>query len=145
MSGRDAMVGSKLARFKYKVEQYKIREMALAIGDDNPLYTDSEYARAQGYRDVIAPPTFGTCIDLWGGHDFLTLCRKLQLNPVKVLHGEQEYLYYSAIHPGDELEATCVLKNYADKGKMYIFVLETQYFRGGELVLVSRNTIIERK
>lgn len=143
---RNEMVGQELARYTYTVERGKIREMALAVGDDNPLYTDSAHARAQGYRDVIAPPTFGTCIDLWGGLDFMTLCRKLQLNPVKVLHGEQEYLYHGEIYPGDELEAACVLKHYADKGKMHVFFLETEYRNlAGEIVLVARSTIIERK
>lgn len=145
MSDRSELVGRELARYTYTVERGKIREMALATGDENPLYTDPEYARAQGYRDVIAPPTFGTCIELWGGLDFMTLCRKLQLNPIKVLHGEQEYLYHGEIYPGDVLEATCVLKNYADKGKMYIFGLETRYYRTGEPVLTAHSTIIERK
>lgn len=34
-----------------------IRYYALAVGDDNPLYTDRSYARDHGYDDVIAPPT----------------------------------------------------------------------------------------
>ena len=32
-----------------------IRYFALALGDDNRLYTDDAYARALGYRSVIAP------------------------------------------------------------------------------------------
>lgn len=34
------------------------RYFARAIGDDNPIYTDGDAARAAGYRDVVAPPTF---------------------------------------------------------------------------------------
>lgn len=146
MTDRNELVGQQLSRYTFTVERGKIREMALAIGDDNPLYTNLDYAREQGYRDVIAPPTFGICIDLWGGHDFTALCKKLQLNPLKVLHGEQEYRYYDDICPGDQLEAVCRLKNYIDKGKMYLFCLETEYRdQAGETVLVSRCNIIERK
>jgi acyl dehydratase len=146
VSSRENLVGRELCRFTYLVERGKIRELVLAIGDDNPLYTDPEYARARGYRDIIAPPTFGTCIDLWGGMDFTTLCSKLQLNPVKVLHGEQEYRYFKEICPGDRIEAVCRLSRIIDKGKMYLFILETEYFnQEGELVLSSRHTIIERK
>ena len=35
-----------------------IRYFALAIGDENPLYTDEAYARAAGYPSIVAPPTF---------------------------------------------------------------------------------------
>ena len=31
---------------------------AAAVGDHNPLWFDTEYARAQGYRDIICPPLF---------------------------------------------------------------------------------------
>ncbi len=34
-----------------------IRYYALAVGDENPLYTDRSYARDHGFDDVIAPPT----------------------------------------------------------------------------------------
>lgn len=34
-----------------------MRYFGLAIGDDNPLYTNEEFARAHGYPGVIAPPT----------------------------------------------------------------------------------------
>ncbi|OAT81129.1 MaoC family dehydratase N-terminal domain-containing protein [Desulfotomaculum copahuensis] len=145
MSDAAEITGKELASFTHTVERGKIREMALAIGDDNPLYSDPEYAGEQGYRDIIAPPTFGICIDLWSGLDFISLCRRLQLNLVKVLHGEQEYCYHGEIYPGDELKATCLLKNITDKGKMRVISLETRYYRTNELVLVARTTIIERK
>lgn len=146
MSDRSDLIGTELSSLAYTVERGKIREMTLAIGDDNPLYTKPDYAKSQDYSDVITPPTFATCIDLWGGKDFMTLCRKLQMNPIKVLHGEQEYVYLGEIYPGDEIKATNVLKDIVDKGKMYIFKLETTYQKQtGENVLIARSTIIERK
>ena len=42
----------------YEVSREKIREFADAIGDASPLYRDPEAAKAHGYPDVIAPPTF---------------------------------------------------------------------------------------
>ncbi|WP_034629525.1 FAS1-like dehydratase domain-containing protein [Desulfotruncus alcoholivorax] len=145
MSDRNSLVDTELSRHTFTVERGKIRELALAIGDDNPVYTDPEYARSLGYRDVIAPPTFGTCIDLWGGLDFMELCRKLQLNPVNVLHGGQDYEYYGAIYPGDVIEACSVLKKQLHKSKMSILILETTYRnQNGDTVLTCRKTIIER-
>lgn len=146
MSNYNDLVGTELSRFSFTVERGKIREMVLAIGDDNPVYTDTEYARDMGYRDIIAPPTFGTCMDFWGGQDFMTLCLNLKINPLKVLHGGQEYRYLGEINPGDKIEARCTLKGFADKGKMHIFHLETIYQnQHGKTVLVSLSTVIERK
>ena len=31
---------------------------AYAVGDENPLYFDPDYARAAGYADVICPPLY---------------------------------------------------------------------------------------
>lgn len=42
----------------YDVSREKIREFAQAIGADDPVHTDPRAARALGYPDVIAPPTF---------------------------------------------------------------------------------------
>jgi len=33
-----------------------IRHWCEAMGDNNPLYTDSDAARAQGFEGVVAPP-----------------------------------------------------------------------------------------
>ncbi|NRI65418.1 MaoC family dehydratase [Rhodococcus sp. MS16] len=31
---------------------------AVAVGETNPLYFDSNYAREHGYRDIVAPPLY---------------------------------------------------------------------------------------
>ncbi|MSQ33703.1 MAG: MaoC family dehydratase [Dehalococcoidia bacterium] len=40
------------------VERGKIAEFARAIGDNNPIYFDQTKARAAGFADIPAPPTF---------------------------------------------------------------------------------------
>jgi acyl dehydratase len=40
------------------VYKQDFQRWAAAVGDRNPLYFDADYARAHGYRDVIAPPLF---------------------------------------------------------------------------------------
>ena len=40
----------------YEVEKGSVRRYAEAVGDDNPLYRDEEYAAATKYRGIIAPP-----------------------------------------------------------------------------------------
>ena len=41
-----------------EVNRREWQRWAAAVGDDNPLWFDAEYARAQGYRDVICPPLY---------------------------------------------------------------------------------------
>lgn len=146
MDDRSQMVGMKLSSYTYTVERGKMKELVMAIGDSNSVYLDREAARAEGYRDVIASPTFGTVIDHWGGMDFMDLCSLLKVNPVMVLHGEQDYRYYGEINPGDEITVNTVFSGYLEKKNMYIFTLDSDYVnQKGERVLQCRKTIIERK
>lgn len=143
-------IGYKFEPFCFVVERGKIREFVLAIGDDNPVYSQSEAAKAAGFRDVTIPPTFPTVIDMWGGPDFFQLVKALELNLLKVLHGEQEYDYLRDIFPGDEITANmtvedAISKSGGDRGGMNLFTLKTEYSNlKGELVMIARSTIIER-
>jgi len=139
-----------IAGYTHTVERGKIREFVLALGDPNPLYTDPEAARARGYRDLIAPPTFGIVIDLWSGYDFWAQTRELGMDPFLVLHGEQEYLYFGPIHPGDTITACQRLAADETKrgrtGAMRLVRVETVYTnQRGERVLVGRSTRIQRE
>jgi len=146
MSKKNQVVGAQLSPFTLTIERGKIKEFAGAIGDGNPIYHDPDEARKMGYREVIAPPTFGTVIDLWGGKDFNKLCSILSVDPVMVLHGEQEYEYFDEINPGDEIVGTTVVTGYKEKKNMNLFLMVTEYVnQRGDLVLKCRNTIIERK
>lgn len=145
----DRLKGMHLAEFAYLVERCKIREVAQAIGDPNPLYVDPEAARAEGYPDVIAPPTFGICANLWGGPGFHETCKKLKVDPLKVLHGEQEYEYLCPVHPGDTLHATLdVIDEYTKEGRagrIRFIVMETSFSnQRGEKVLIGRSTMVVR-
>ena len=48
----------------YLVGREKIREFATAIGATDAEYHDPEAARALGYPDVVAPPTFPTVVTM---------------------------------------------------------------------------------
>jgi acyl dehydratase len=53
-----ARVGTVAATATGEVNRRDWQRWAAAVGDDNPLWFDPEYAQAQGYRDVICPPLF---------------------------------------------------------------------------------------
>ncbi|GAX88444.1 MaoC family dehydratase N-terminal domain-containing protein [Effusibacillus lacus] len=145
----EKFIGQEFEPYTFQVEQGKIKEFVQAIGDGNPIYTDREQAVAAGFRDVTVPPTFATVIDLWGGRDFFQICEALELNPLKVLHGEQEYEYLVEINPGDEITArskvTHAVSKPSSSGGMNLLTMETVYTnQRGETVLIARSTVIER-
>lgn len=143
-----ARIGYEFAPHRFTVERGKIREFVRAVGDENPIYTDPDTASRAGYPDVIAPPTFLTVMDNWAGPDFEIRCRELEIDPLKVLHGEQEYEYFAPIHPGDEIEATARVTDVYEKegksGPMTFIVVEKVYQRKDQTVAVCRSTTVVR-
>lgn len=125
--------GMRLEPFTFTIEAGKIREFAQALGDDNPDYETGKRI----------PPTFATVIEFWGSKRPME--DVLQLNMAKVLHAGQEYEYVGAMAVGDQI--TCegeVIDAYTRAGMNFV-VLENKYKnQRGELVLISRSTIIER-
>jgi acyl dehydratase len=86
----------------YLVGREKIREFAEAIGATDPAYFDAEAAKALGYPDVIAPPTFPVMLSL-------VVNRELIDRPVlggdfsRVVHGDQRFVYVRPVRAGDSL------------------------------------------
>ncbi|MGM7680285.1 FAS1-like dehydratase domain-containing protein [Microbacterium sp. A94] len=86
----------------YLVGREKVREFSRAVFADAPLHTDVEAARALGYADVVAPPTFAMVIQ------DLTL-QQLLAEPdsgivlARTIHAEQRFAYTRPIVAGDEL------------------------------------------
>ncbi|MEU6266507.1 MaoC family dehydratase N-terminal domain-containing protein [Saccharopolyspora shandongensis] len=86
----------------YEVGREKIREFAAAIQDDSPLYRDVEAAKAAGYPDVIAPPTFAVILSM-AAHDAIVEDPQLGLDYSRVVHGQQEFTHHRPIRAGDRL------------------------------------------
>ncbi|HEY2447836.1 MAG TPA: MaoC family dehydratase N-terminal domain-containing protein [Mycobacterium sp.] len=51
-------VGTVAAAARGEVNRRDWQRWAAAVGDHNPLWFDPEYARGQGYRDIICPPLY---------------------------------------------------------------------------------------
>lgn len=89
----------------YLVGREKVREFARAVFATDPSHTDREAARALGYADVVAPPTFAMVIQ------DLTL-QQLLAEPdsgialERTIHAEQRFRYTRPIVAGDELRAS---------------------------------------
>jgi acyl dehydratase len=86
----------------YVVGREKIREFAAAVGDRNPAFHDVEAARALGYPDLVAPPTFSIILSMRASES-VVFDPDLGLDYTRVVHGEQRFSYARPIVAGDEL------------------------------------------
>jgi len=142
-------VGQSFPPFTIEVERCKIHELALAIGDDNPIYHSREAAQEAGYSDVPLFPTAPTMFSFWGNTKFGRNLVDLGVNPMAILHGEEEYEYLAAINPGDTLTGVTTLVDGKTRkgqtGSMDILTLETRYTnQHDKTVLVARTVAIVR-
>jgi acyl dehydratase len=133
-----SLVGQTSAPQDFAVERGAIRRFAEAIGDTNPLYLDPAAARAAGYADVIAPPTFPTTF---------RVPLPITIEMSHVLHGEQEYAYTRPIVAGETLRCTATLVSLRERegslGKMTFIVAEIAGSDAtGASVFTGRSTII---
>jgi acyl dehydratase len=92
----------------YEVGRAKIAEFARAIGADDPVHRDPEAARAAGYPDVIAPPTFAIVLTLEAANVVLD-DPDVSLDYSRVVHGEQKFAHHRPIRAGDRLVATTTI------------------------------------
>jgi acyl dehydratase len=53
-----ARVGTVAATATGEVNRRDWQRWAAAVGDHNPLWFEPDYARTQGYRDIICPPLY---------------------------------------------------------------------------------------
>ena len=89
----------------YLVGREKVRECARAVFATNPINLDPEAAKAAGYDDVVAPPTFAVIMQE------RTLAQLLAepdagIDFSRVVHGDQRFTSSRPIVAGDELTAT---------------------------------------
>ena len=93
----------------YLVGREKVREFASAIGDDAVLSHDPAAARAAGFADVVAPPTFAFAITPRAMGQAM-FDPALGLDYSRVVHGEQRFSYSRPIVAGDELAVTATIE-----------------------------------
>jgi acyl dehydratase len=131
----------------YEVGREKIREFAEAInatGIADAVHRDPQAARANGYPDVIAPPTLAVIIaqrseaqlmfDPAAGIDF-----------TRVVHGEQRFTHHRPIIAGDLLVATLHVDKLGALGKNTMLTTRVEIVdEKGEPVTTATSMIVIR-
>lgn len=145
MALNEGFVGRSYApQDSYVVGREKVREFAASIGDENPLFHDIEAARAAGYADVIAPPTFAVVLSLKAS-GVVVRDPELGLDYSRVVHGEQRFAYQRPIVAGDELLVTTTIESIRTMaGNDMITTRGDVTTRGGELVVTTHALLVSR-
>jgi len=119
-----------------KVTSEDVAAFAKALGDAHPDYAAGK----------AVPPTFPIALTGKSGAG-LSLLASLNLDLMRVLHGEQEFEYFSPVVPGDEITLEPRIGDlYTKEGKrgpMDMIVLETTGTKkNGEKAFISRGVIV---
>ncbi len=128
----------------YLVGREKVREFARAVFAGNPINVDVAAARAAGYDDVVAPPTFAVVVQE------LTL-RQLLSEPdagidfTRVVHGDQRFSFTRPIVAGDELTATLTVASVKSLGGHSMVTAESSIVdAAGAHVVTAISTLVVR-
>ncbi|MFG2959996.1 MaoC family dehydratase N-terminal domain-containing protein [Streptomyces sp. NPDC048291] len=128
----------------YEVGREKIREFAEAVGDTNPVYTDPEAAKALGYSDVIAPPTFVFSITFRAAGQVVE-DPQLGLDYSRVVHGDQKFAYKRPVRAGDRLSVTSTIEAVKSlAGNDIIDIRGDVHDEAGELVVSALTKLVAR-
>ncbi len=126
-----SLLGHSFPPFTFELARVKIHELALAIGDTNPIYHDRSAAQAAGYQDIPLSPTTPTLFTFWANIHMWEQMKDAGLNITRILHGEEEYEYLAPISPDDTLTGVMTIVDGKSRrvrdGSMDIVVVETRY------------------
>jgi acyl dehydratase len=128
----------------YHVGREKIREFAAAIGADDPAYFEPTAARALGYRDVIAPPTFPIVVT-FAATQQLVDDPAFGLDFSRVVHGDQRFSYTRPVIAGDELVCVNTVEEITERGGHEFLTTRTEVATvGGEPVVSVWSKLVVR-
>lgn len=139
-------IGYEVPPTLWDVEKGRIRFFAEVIGAADPIYLDEATAKAAGYRNVVAPPTF-----IFGAESdsgvLMKLLDTLKIDLREVLHGEQRFDYHAPVCAGDTLRFQTRVADIYDKkdGALEFVVNDTKVSNQlGEHVADLHSVIVVR-
>lgn len=116
--------GKRYNPYEYEVSREKVQEYAKVIGDQNPVYFDRDAARAAGFRDIVAPPTFAVIYSVSAIRKAI-FDPELRIDLARLLHGGQEFEWLEPVCVGDVISTTLQVGDVSQKGSLWFVVFET--------------------
>jgi acyl dehydratase len=128
----------------YLVGREKIREFARAVFSTSPLSEDVAAARAAGYSDLVAPPTFAVVVQELTLHQLLSE-PDAGIDFSRVVHGDQRFSFSRPIVAGDELTATLAVSSIKSLGGHSMVTAESVITAAdGSHVVTAVSTLVVR-
>jgi acyl dehydratase len=126
------------------VDRDRVNQFARAVGEDDPRFLDPEAARAEGFPEEVAPPTFPTVLGILASAQ-VVVDPALGVDYSRVVHGEQEFEWRRPIVVGDALRTTPRIADIYTRGPNEFLVIEAEITDAdGEVVCVARSTLLSR-
>jgi len=102
------------------VERDRIHFLCKVLGITNPVHHDVAAARAAGYPDLLAPPSFPMVVEAMADDERArrgqtNLLDLLRCDFRRLLHGGETYTYHGQIFAGDEVELVTEIRGFQDK------------------------------
>lgn len=128
----------------YLVGREKIREFSRAVFATSPLNSDVAAARAAGYSDLVAPPTFAIVIQEATLQQLLN-AEDAGIDFGRVVHGDQRFTASRPIVAGDELTATLTVASVKSLGGHSMVTAESTIVDStGAHVVTAISTLVVR-
>ncbi len=117
-------IGHELPESVLPIERTRLQFFAKATGETRAEYLEVSAARAAGYADLPAPPTFLFAAELDSGVSN-QLLSDLGIPLSKLLHGEQSFTYHKPVCAGDTITVRSTISDvYAKKNGALEFVVK---------------------
>ena len=128
----------------YLVGREKVREFARSVLSEAPLHHDVEAARAAGYADVVAPPTFAIVVQDATLQQLLA-DEEASVDFSRVVHGDQRFTYSRPIVAGDELTGVMTVTSVKQLGGNSMVTSSTEIRdAAGDHVVTAISTLVVR-
>ena len=129
--------GLSFAPVTVQIERDRIRFFAKVLEATDPVHYDVEAARAKGYPDLVAPPSFFMVIEATANEE---LQRKGQVSAIErvgsdfkyLLHGDEQYEYHGSLYAGDVVTLTTSVIDFYDK-------------KGGAMEFATLRSVVEHR
>jgi acyl dehydratase len=140
----DIEVGMRFPEVQVTLDEETCREYCRVVGESGGAFRNRSDALAEGYRDVVAPPTI---VCLYGRPSLLfSACEPKLIPPPGNIHYSQDYQFLKATSPGDVLRIrSAVVAKEVRRERKHV-TIESEYVnQRGEKVAVGRITAVWAK
>jgi hypothetical protein len=140
------LIGKSFPPLVVDVDRWQLKFFAKAVGEENPIYFDEAAAVAQGYRSILAPPTYGVTLGC-AVPDPFARAKAVGLDATKILHTAQSFEYFEPICGRDQITLVATITDvFERRGGAFKFMVEETVATNqlGQLTTRFRQTVVER-